>query len=107
MTIRFFHAANVPVRRPHSRTCRLRSSWRRLPEFHFILHGGFELVSAGGVLPAALFPMPQVFDIIWQTDHVLAGGSCGVPDARHGPAASVGGGARLGWITGVFCFVSA
>lgn len=53
------------------------------------------------------FPMPALFAFAWQLILMLAGGffSVWLYGRRTGQALTVGSGARMGWITGVFCFV--
>ncbi len=53
------------------------------------------------------FPMPALFAFAWQVILLLAGGfvSVWLYGRRTGQALTVGSGARMGWITGVFCFV--
>jgi len=52
-------------------------------------------------------PMPDVITITWKLVLLLAGGflSVWLYGRRTGQALTVGSGARLGWITGVFCFI--
>lgn len=52
------------------------------------------------------FPMPALVAFVWQMILLLAGGffSVWLYGRRTGQALTVGSGARMGWITGVFCF---
>ena len=53
------------------------------------------------------FPMPALFAFAWQVILLLAGGffSVWLYARRTGQSLTIGSGARMGWITGVFCFV--
>jgi hypothetical protein len=63
---------------------------------------------AAGVMTLLLaFPIPSFLAAVWQLVLLLAGGffSVYLYARRTGESLSVRGGARMGWITGVFCFV--
>lgn len=64
-------------------------------------------IASGLVTLLLLAPMPQLIALVWQLVLLLAGGffSVYLYIRRTGQALSVGAGARMGWITGLFCFV--
>lgn len=63
-------------------------------------------LAAGLVTLLLAFPLPSAFAAIWQLVLLPAGGffSVYLYGRRTGEAVSVRAGARMGWITGVFCF---
>jgi hypothetical protein len=63
---------------------------------------------AGGLISLFVsFPVPVSLALVWQLVILLAGGffSVFLYERRTGDSLSVGSGARMGWITGIFCFV--
>jgi hypothetical protein len=64
-------------------------------------------LAAGIVTLLFLVPMPPAIGLFWQMILVLAGGffSVYLYGRRTGQMLNVGSGARMGWITGVFCFI--
>ena len=63
---------------------------------------------AAGLISLLLsFPMPAVFSFLWQMVLLPAGGffSVYLYSRRTGEFLTVRGGARMGWLTGIFCFV--
>ena len=65
------------------------------------------LIAAGAICVLISVPLPSVVATIWQIVLLLAGGfvSVYIYVRRTGEPVSIGGGARLGWLTGIFCFV--
>jgi hypothetical protein len=65
------------------------------------------LIAAGAICVLISVPLPGAISTIWQIVLLLAGGfgSVYTYTRRTGEPVSVGAGARMGWLTGIFCFV--
>jgi hypothetical protein len=65
------------------------------------------LIAAGAICVLISVPLPGPISTIWQIVLLLAGGfgSVYLYARRSGEPVSVGSGARMGWLTGIFCFV--
>ena len=64
-------------------------------------------MAAGLMCLLISLPMPVVLSAVWQLALLVAGGffSVYLYNRRSGHALTIRGGARMGWITGLFCFV--
>ena len=65
------------------------------------------LIAAGAICVLISIPLPSIIATIWQIILLLAGGfgSVYIYARRTGEPVSIGSGARMGWLTGIFCFV--
>ncbi len=65
------------------------------------------LIAAGAICVLISVPLPGAISTIWQIVLLLAGGfgSVYIYVRRTGEPVSVRSGARMGWLTGIFCFV--
>jgi hypothetical protein len=63
-------------------------------------------LAAGLISLLISIPTPPVISMLWQFILLLSGGffSVFLYSRRTGESLSVRGGARMGWITGIFCF---
>jgi hypothetical protein len=63
--------------------------------------------AAGIISVLLMLPVPAFLSFLWQLILLIAGGffSVYLYGRRTGQSLTVGSGARMGWITGVFCFV--
>lgn len=65
------------------------------------------IMAAATISMLLLVPMPPLISAVWQMVMLFAGGffSVFLYMRRTGEPLTVGGGARMGWMTGLFCFV--
>jgi len=76
-------------------------------DFHNSMAVRVSALSAFLINFLSVFPMPTPLVVVWRLVLLLGGGffAAYLYTRRTGNALSIRGGAQMGWITGIFCFV--